>query len=119
MYFSNEDKKIFENLKYDKSLKPRFDWIKNCLFWKDEEAYRLSDDGNRKLAGLWIARFFIYHSGLSEEKWWINNKDFYKGAWSAAIDSGLKWPGFEKSRLYLSKSDKEYLAYEMKKPKEI
>ena len=118
MFFSNDDKKIIERLKYNKKLMPRFDWIKNCLFWKDEYASELSIDGELKLGDLWIARFFIYHSGLPEEEWWIPNKEFYKDAWRSANESGLKWPGFKESRLYLSKADKEYLVYEMSRPKE-
>jgi len=116
MYFSDHDEKIIEKLKYNKSLRPRFDWLKNCLFWKDEEAHGLSEDGQTKLAHLWIARFFLFHSELPENKWLIQNTNVPKNDWNLAIESGLKWPGFKKNRLYLSEADKKYLVEEMSRP---
>ena len=111
-FFTDADRECIERLVYNPKLKPGFEYIKSCLTWEDEMPDEISFDGHDKLATLWIARYFIYHSGLPESKWLVQ-PETYKSAWKSAVDSGVKWPGFSKKRLKLSWRDKRYLKKEL------
>lgn len=129
VYFSDEDRELIEALSYNKKLKPGFEIIKSSLIWRDEvpalgygiPERALSSDGCDKLYDLCIARTVNYHwpSINFRPNWWIHDEEgrnLYKLAWEVAIESGVKWPGFEKKRLHLSWADKRYLRKELKRP---
>lgn len=118
-YFSEVDRKVIESLEYTPNLKPNFEVLKSCLIWDDERPNRISNQGYEKLCDLWIARFFIYHSGLPEKKWWVLDVEYFKNTWKVAYESNIQWPGFKDDRLYLSQENKKYLLKELKKIKKL
>ncbi len=116
-YFSREEKIELEKLKFDSKIEPSFDLMRSCLVWSDERPDRYSTESYDRLRDLWIARYFIYHSNIPEKEWWISEQAriYYKICWKTAFESGVKWPGFRKERLFLRGEDKEYLREELEK----
>lgn len=135
-YFTEQEVKAIEMLKFDPSLTPIFDPLRDCLIWKDEDPY-LADESplvlggpsyekmlatlateklsfsHEKIIDLWIARSFI-HQGLPKSKWYaIEPTDYFVNTWEAAVAQRVKWPGFQ--RLTLSLEDREYLEKMKKK----
>ncbi len=102
--FGPDDLRLIESLVYDSSLEPRFDALRACLVWRDEEPKGLTPDGYNNLCRLWIARSFL-HRGLDFFAHPLD-PEFIRQFWQRAGKQGFKWTGFE--RLTLSTKDKEY-----------
>ena len=105
-YFTEQEKKEIELVKFDPLLKPMYDPMRDCLFWEDDYPPNWGW-GNEKIVDLLIARLFI-HKGLPKSNWYaIAPTDYFVNAWESAIKQGVKWPGF--NRLQLSQDDIGYL----------
>jgi hypothetical protein len=103
--FTDEDLIVMKSLKFDPSLKPNFESLKNCLVWEDERADFLSPDGYYLVGCLLIARSLL-HRGLTFDDHPVNS-EYCKNLWSIAQQQVSEWPGFK--RIELNDVDKKYL----------
>lgn len=102
--FADRDLGLIESLEYNPELKPRFDHMRECLVWSDEEPSGLTPSGYDALCDLWIARSFL-HRGLDFSTYEFS-PDYFRTIWDRAIAQGLRWPGF--NRLTLNEEDRDY-----------
>jgi hypothetical protein len=105
-FFTDEDRKAVEVLRYNPDLSPSFDLVKFCLVWDDERPLRISSAGYELVCDLWIARSCMYHRNLPKNKWGLD-PDYFQKVWDTAVNKKLKWPGFK--RLELNPADEKYL----------
>lgn len=106
-YFSDADARLVRELRLDPNAKPSFEALKGCLVWSDEVPVGLSRSGHERLNDLLAARGLM-HLGQAVSQL----PEPYRIAWSAATDSKITWPGFE--RLVLSPEDRRYLEEELR-----
>lgn len=115
VYFSEQDRRLIENLSYDPNRQPSYDSIKDCLVWNDERPEGLTSDGYGKLCDLWIARSFI-HRGLPFSAHELDPA-YFEQVWSTARKQGFQWPGF--MRLKLNDADRLYYEEMRKSSNEV
>ncbi len=106
--FTGNDLQLIESLQYNPELKPSFDWMRDCLVWKDERPDGLTPAGYESLIDLWIARSFI-HRGKSFSEHSLD-PHYFEDVWKRALNQGFQWPGF--SRLTLSDEEREFYKQE-------
>ncbi len=102
--FIGNDLEVMRSLKYDPTLKPNYESIRGCLFWKDERSEELSPDGYKLVNSLIIARSLL-QQGLTLDDHPID-PEYCKKLWAIAQKQIADWPGFK--RVTLSAEDKEY-----------
>jgi hypothetical protein len=100
--FTGNDLSLIESLVYNPTLEPKFDGMRDCLFWADEEPDGLTSDGYDTLIDLWAARSFL-HKGRDFSTYKLS-PDYFRLIWERALAQGFRWPGF--NRLTLSDADR-------------
>lgn len=107
--FTGNDLEVMRSLKYDPTLKPNYESLRGCLFWKDERSDELSPDGYKLVNSLIIARSLL-QQGLTLDDHPID-PDYCKNLWAIAQKQIADWPGFK--RLTLNEEDRKYLEEKM------
>lgn len=104
--FSPEDQALLEKLEYKPHSKPSFSAMRGYLEWSDErEPIGISADGAMRYRDLLMARAVLFHGRQGTG---LQSRQYYQEIWKLAVESALKWPGFQ--RTTLSKEEAEYLA---------
>ena len=92
--FSENDRRLIEALCHDTKATPALEALKGCLVWTDEVPDGLSNTGHELLNDLLAARGMM-HLGQQLQ----DLPRAYRDAWTNAVESKLKWPGFARLRL--------------------
>ncbi|MFO0696978.1 MAG: hypothetical protein U0230_25620 [Polyangiales bacterium] len=101
----DRDRRAIESLVLDPEAEPSFEFLKSCLVWPDEISADISPPGYDFLADLLVYRGFVHRRKSIDELRELAGP--YKRAWAHALETGLRWPGFQ--RLELSPRDRAYL----------
>jgi hypothetical protein len=102
---SPSDRALVEALPFDAAAEVAYNAITACLVWADEVPKGLSREGYDIVRDLLAARGFI-HRGVPIEDWDRGVSD-RADRWNAALDAGLRWPGFR--RLALTRDQRALL----------
>ena len=104
------------SLKLDPLAQPRFDPLRSCLRWADEEPQGISGKEYEHLLDLLIARSII-HKGRTRDEWYaITPTSYFVDLWDEALKRAPNWPGF--ARTSLPSTDRTFLDGELAKPLE-
>jgi hypothetical protein len=110
-YFADWELKLLNSLTLDKSARPFFDAMRDCLVWPDEEPESWVGEC---LIDLLIVRSFIHHGKERPEWWAISPTTHFAEVWDEAIAGAPNWPGFK--RLTLNAVDRAYFEQQLARP---
>lgn len=94
---SAADRALVEALAFDAGAEVAYNAITACLVWADEVPRGLTPAGYETVRDLLAARGFI-HRGIAIDDWDRGLTDRVE-RWNAALDEGLRWPGFQRLAL--------------------
>ena len=60
MVFGMHDRQLLNTARFDSSLTPRYDYMRDCLTWDDESPPGLTREGFLEVTSLWGARGILH-----------------------------------------------------------